>query len=188
MSSVTVAAAPWKASLEEERCVSPKSMSVLSHETSSWTTSIGWWTQELEGQTAPPILYPDIPSSIALLQSSTLQDEELAPQELICGQGSLREARAFGRIIPNIDTTFACQSGSHQAVCQASESSEIFMPIKKLLPKLSESKMKAGAFGGPQVKRFISCDIFPEMLSEGGAWTSLVSVVSDFLGNHKATR
>ena len=59
--------------------------------------------------------------------------------------------------------------------------------IQKLFPKLLEAKIKAGVFVGPQVRRLIESDKFPEKLSEVelAAWTSFVSLVKGFLGNHK---
>ena len=57
-----------------------------------------------------------------------------------------------------------------------------------MFPKLSEAKVKAGIFVGPQVKRLMKSDIFSEKFSavERKAWKSFVSVVEGFLGNHKA--
>ena len=50
------------------------------------------------------------------------------------------------------------------------------------------TKIKAGVFVGPQVRRLIESHRFPEKLSEAelAAWTSFGSLVKDFLGNHKA--
>ena len=57
-----------------------------------------------------------------------------------------------------------------------------------MFPKLSEAKVKAGIFVGPQVKHVMKSDSFSEQLSavERRAWKSFVSVVKGFLGNHKA--
>ena len=51
------------------------------------------------------------------------------------------------------------------------------------------TKIKAAVFVGPQVRRLIiESHRFPEKLSEVelAAWTSFVSLVKGFLGNHKA--
>ena len=57
-----------------------------------------------------------------------------------------------------------------------------------MFPKLSEAKVKAGIYVGPQVKRLMKSDSFSAKLSaiERRAWKSFVSVVEGFLGNHKA--
>ena len=75
-----------------------------------------------------------------------------------------------------------------QFVKQLDPEGEALKHIQKLFPKLSEAKIKAGVFVGPQVKRLIDSDSFPEKLSEveRAAWTSFVSLVKGFLGNHKA--
>ena len=75
-----------------------------------------------------------------------------------------------------------------QFVKQLNREGETFKYIQELFPKLSEAKIKAGAFVGPEVKRLINSVDFPEMLSEveRTAWTCFVSVVNGFLGNHKA--
>ena len=58
---------------------------------------------------------------------------------------------------------------------------------QELFPKLSEAKVKAGIFVGPQVKRLMKSDSFSEKLSavERRAGKSFVSVVEGFLENHK---
>ena len=65
---------------------------------------------------------------------------------------------------------------------------DAFQHIRELISKLSEKKIKNGVFVGPQVKQLIKSDSFPEKLSalKTRAWKSFVSVVEDFLGNHKA--
>ena len=66
--------------------------------------------------------------------------------------------------------------------------SDAFKQIQELFPKLSEAKVKAGIFVGPQVKRLMKSDSFSEKISavERRAWKSFVSVVEGFLGNRKA--
>ncbi|KAL7868474.1 hypothetical protein SRHO_G00098580 [Serrasalmus rhombeus] len=53
--------------------------------------------------------------------------------------------------------------------------------------KLSEAKIKAGVFVGPQIKKIVECTEFPKKLNrkERAAWNSFVAVVRGFLGNHK---
>ncbi|KAL7849486.1 hypothetical protein SRHO_G00211090 [Serrasalmus rhombeus] len=53
--------------------------------------------------------------------------------------------------------------------------------------KLSEAKIKAGVFVGPQIKKIIECSEFPKKLNrkDRAAWNSFVAVVRGFLGNHK---
>ncbi|KAL6481776.1 hypothetical protein MHYP_G00098560 [Metynnis hypsauchen] len=52
---------------------------------------------------------------------------------------------------------------------------------------LSEAKIKAGVFVGPQIRKIIECSEFPKKLNrkERAAWNSFVAVVRGFLGNHK---
>ena len=75
-----------------------------------------------------------------------------------------------------------------QFVKKLNPESDAFKHIQELLPKLSEAKVKAGIFVGPQVKRLMKSNSFSEKLSavERRAWKSFVSVVEGFLGNHKA--
>ena len=60
--------------------------------------------------------------------------------------------------------------------------------LQVLFPKLSEAKVKAGTFAGPQIKKIIECDEFIKLLSrkQKTAWNSFVAVVHSFLGNQKA--
>ena len=64
---------------------------------------------------------------------------------------------------------------------------ETFKHIQELFPKLSKAKVKGGIFVGPQVKRLMQSDSFPEKLSVVGrrAWERFVFVVKGFLENHK---
>ncbi|KAL6469174.1 hypothetical protein MHYP_G00226980 [Metynnis hypsauchen] len=52
---------------------------------------------------------------------------------------------------------------------------------------LSEAKIKAGVFVGPQIRKIIECSEFPKKLNrkERAAWNSFVAVLRGFLGNHK---
>ena len=75
-----------------------------------------------------------------------------------------------------------------QFVKKLNPESDAFKHIQQLFLKLSEAKVKAGIFVGPQVKRLMKSNSFSEKLSavERRAWKSFVSVVDGFLGNHKA--
>ena len=66
--------------------------------------------------------------------------------------------------------------------------SAAFEYLRDFFPKLSEAKVKAGVFVGPQIKKILECKEFPKMLTtkEKAAWNSFVAVVRGFLGNHKA--
>ncbi|KAL4706484.1 hypothetical protein ACJJTC_015682 [Scirpophaga incertulas] len=75
-----------------------------------------------------------------------------------------------------------------QFVKALNHESEAFKYLKNFFPKLSEAKIKAGIFVGPQIKKIMDCDIFPDLLSneEKNAWNSFKAVVHGFLGNHRA--
>ena len=75
-----------------------------------------------------------------------------------------------------------------QFVKKLNPEGDAFKHIQELFPKLSEAKVKAGVFVGPQVKQLMKSAVFFEKLSvvERRAWESFVSVVEGFLGNHKA--
>ncbi|MGH0154041.1 UNVERIFIED_CONTAM: hypothetical protein FKN15_026346 [Acipenser sinensis] len=66
--------------------------------------------------------------------------------------------------------------------------SAAFKYLQDFFPKLSEAKVKAGVFVGPQIKKILECNEFPKKLTskEKAAWNSFVAVVWGFLGNHKA--
>ena len=74
-----------------------------------------------------------------------------------------------------------------QFVKKLNPESDAFKHIQELFLKLSEAKVKAGIFVGPQVKRLMKSDSFSEKLSavERRAWKSFVSVVEGFFRNHK---
>lgn len=75
-----------------------------------------------------------------------------------------------------------------QFVKALNKESAAFMYLQGLFPQLSEAKVKAGIFVGPQIKKIMECEEFAKMLSknEKAAWNSFVAVVRGFLGNHKA--
>jgi len=67
--------------------------------------------------------------------------------------------------------------------------SEAFEHLRSKFPGLSEAKIKAGIFVGPQIKELMKSTIFSEKLEyieEEEAWNSFVAVVEGFLGNHRA--
>lgn len=58
----------------------------------------------------------------------------------------------------------------------------------RCFPKLSEAKVKAGVFVGPQISKILQCNEFLKMFSssEVADWNSLGAVVRGFLGNDMA--
>ncbi|XP_058858437.1 uncharacterized protein LOC117432411 isoform X3 [Acipenser ruthenus] len=75
-----------------------------------------------------------------------------------------------------------------QFVRALDKESAAFKYLQDFFPKLSEAKVKAGVFVGPQIKTILECNEFPKKLTskEKAAWNSFVAVVRGFLGNHKA--
>ena len=75
-----------------------------------------------------------------------------------------------------------------QFVTALDKESAAFKYLQDLFPQLSEAKVNAGLFVGPQIKKIIECDEFAKKLSrkEEAAWNSFVAVVRGFLGNHTA--
>ena len=65
---------------------------------------------------------------------------------------------------------------------------DCFPYICKIFPGLSNEKLKAGIFDGPQIRQLIKdANFCPSMNDiELAAWSSLVEVVKNFLGNQKA--
>ena len=61
-----------------------------------------------------------------------------------------------------------------------------FKFLQSLFPKLSEAKVKAGVFVGPQIKKIMKSEKFSDLLNavENEAWKSFVAVVQGFLGNN----
>src|SRR6218665_1553291 len=75
-----------------------------------------------------------------------------------------------------------------QFVTALDKDSAAFKYLQDRFPELSEAKVKAGIFVGPQIKKIIECDEVANLLNrtEKTAWNSIVAVVHGFLGNHKA--
>lgn len=68
------------------------------------------------------------------------------------------------------------------------QDSEAFQYLKYFFPKLSEAKIKAGIFVGPQIKKIMASEQFVQLLNshEKQAWLSLKAVIHGFLGNRRA--
>ena len=75
-----------------------------------------------------------------------------------------------------------------QSVTALDNGSAAFKRLQVLFLKLAETKVKAGIFTGPQIKKIIECNEFTKLLNrkQKMAWNSFVPVVHGFLGNHKA--
>ncbi|XP_051524523.1 uncharacterized protein LOC127423891 [Myxocyprinus asiaticus] len=71
-----------------------------------------------------------------------------------------------------------------QFVRALDKESAAFKYLQDFFPKLSEAKVKAGVFIGPQMKKILECNEFPKKLTskEKAAWNSFVAVVRGFLG------
>ena len=61
-----------------------------------------------------------------------------------------------------------------------------FTFLQHKFPRISLGKLKAGIFGGPQIRELMKDSIFDDALStaELSAWRSLKSVITNFLGNN----
>ena len=62
-----------------------------------------------------------------------------------------------------------------------------FKYLQAFFPRLSEAKLTAGVFIGPQIKKIMACPEFPKKLTrvQKAAWYSFIAVSRGFLGNHK---
>ena len=76
-----------------------------------------------------------------------------------------------------------------QFVSALDKESDAFRYLRNFFPKLSDAKVKAGVFVGPQIKKILQSGEFSDKLSrvEREAWESFAAVVNSFLGNHKAS-
>ncbi|XP_039440776.1 uncharacterized protein LOC120421613 isoform X4 [Culex pipiens pallens] len=65
--------------------------------------------------------------------------------------------------------------------------SEPFKFLKNMFPRLTEGKITAGVFTGPQIRAVFSKDEFKKMLNmdQKNAWTSFQAVVDGFLGGKR---
>ena len=75
-----------------------------------------------------------------------------------------------------------------QFVAALDKESAALKYLQDFFPKLSEAKVKAGVFVGPQIKKILECNEFPKKLTsnEKVAWKSFVTVLRGLLGNNKA--
>lgn len=66
--------------------------------------------------------------------------------------------------------------------------SPCFVYLSRKFPGLSNEKLKAGIFDGPQIRLLMKDNDFIRSMNnlEAAAWTSFVAVVKNFLGNQKA--
>ena len=60
--------------------------------------------------------------------------------------------------------------------------------MKKKFPRVSEAKILAGIFDGPQIRELMKDPNFDKSLTpkEKRAWTALKSIIQNFLGNHRS--
>ena len=60
--------------------------------------------------------------------------------------------------------------------------------IKNKFPRISEAKLEAGIFDGPQIRELMKDTKFDEILenNEMNAWRAFKSIVQNFLGNHRS--
>ena len=64
---------------------------------------------------------------------------------------------------------------------------EAFKYLQNFFPKLCETKIKAGVFIGPQIRKILECtEFFKVSTKERAAWNIFVSFTQGFLGSHKA--
>jgi hypothetical protein len=63
-----------------------------------------------------------------------------------------------------------------------------FRYLQYTFSKLSDAKVKAGVFTGPQIRQLLLDPNFPKKLNkkEKAAWNAFKAVVDNFLGNHKS--
>ena len=66
--------------------------------------------------------------------------------------------------------------------------SAAFQHIRQMFPKVSDAKISAGIFVGPQIKVMLACKELEDKMSavEKEAWTAFRHVVHSFLGNNKS--
>ncbi|KAI6653928.1 hypothetical protein LOD99_3104 [Oopsacas minuta] len=64
-----------------------------------------------------------------------------------------------------------------------------FKYIRNYFPEISEEKKKAGIFEGPQIRKLLMGNSFQDSMNEEEkrAWQAFSNVVSNLLGNKKAS-
>ena len=75
-----------------------------------------------------------------------------------------------------------------QFVKTLDRNSETFKEIRSMFPQLSDAKVTAGIFVGPQVKKMFSSEALENKMTqvEKKAWHAFKNVIAGFLGNNKA--
>lgn len=65
--------------------------------------------------------------------------------------------------------------------------SPVLAQLKAIFPRLSEQKIRAGVFDGPQIRKLMKTDDFAASLEPEwrNAWDSFKFVCNNFLGNHR---
>ena len=65
---------------------------------------------------------------------------------------------------------------------------DCFKYLCKKFPAITEEKLKAGVFDGPQIRRLLNDPAFISTMQSGelDAWNAFAAVVTTFLGNNKA--
>ena len=68
------------------------------------------------------------------------------------------------------------------------KNSEAFRYLRNKFPQLSDAKVEAGVFIGPQIRKIMADKRFENTLGskESDAWVAFKSVVDNFLGNNKS--
>ena len=68
------------------------------------------------------------------------------------------------------------------------QSTEAYLFLKEKFPIISDAKLKAGVFVGPDIRKLILDANFEEKLSDVQlkTWKSIKNVISNFLGNKKS--
>jgi hypothetical protein len=66
---------------------------------------------------------------------------------------------------------------------------EAFQEIRLMYPKMTEAKLKAGIFIGPQVRAMLASESLENKIItvEKTAWKAFREVVNGFLGNHRVS-
>ena len=73
-----------------------------------------------------------------------------------------------------------------QFVKSLDKEGQTFLFLKRMFPSISDAKLQAGIFVGPQIRRAIQSDIEEVMTqTEKNAWRCFKKVISGFLGNRK---
>lgn len=66
--------------------------------------------------------------------------------------------------------------------------SPAFAFLSQKFPRVSEAKLKAGIFDGPQIRELLKDSKFDDSMgdNEKNAWVAFKSIVENFLGNHRS--